>query len=215
LEDIDTARNLGIVDELIDMPNNAGYTPLNIAAMTGKPQIVKQLLRYKASVDKSDIGGRTPLINATINGHSDIVELLLDHGADINAKSNKNETALYRSVEEGWDEIMKWLLRSGAQIGQLSVNNYTVLHLAAQNNKQKLVAAFLPLLKGPVAKTIIDDASNDDHHTPLTCAIEHKGDLQMVQFLIVTGGADPSIKGREGKTPLEWAQTTGKMRLCV
>ena len=195
------------------MPNNAGYTPLNIAAMTGKPQIVKHLLHYKASVDKSDIGGRTPLINAAINGHKDIVEELLKYKADVNAKSKKNETALYRSVEEGWDEVMKCLLRSGAQIGQLSVNNYTVLHLAAQNNKQKLVAAFLPLLEGPIAKTLINDASNDDHHTPLTCAIEHKGDLQMVEFLVVSGGADPSIKGREGRTPLEWAQNRGKMRI--
>ena len=79
--------------------------------------------------------------------------------------------------------------------------------MAAQKNEHTLVAWFF---EDNITKTIINNASNHDHHTPLTCAIEHKGDLLLVQFLVVSGGADISIKGSEGKTPIEWAKKRGK-----
>ena len=212
LTDMDTAMRLGVLDVLIELPNRAGYTPLNVASMTGEYGHVKKLLHYNASVDKRDEkGGRTPLINAAINGHTDIIQLLLYHKADINAKSKNNETALYRAVEEGWKDSVKVLVNDGAQIDQLSVNNYTALHMAAQNNEHTLVAWFFEgKITDETKKNMINNTSNHDHHTPLTCAIEHKGDLLLVQFLVVSGGADISIKGSEGKTPLEWAQKRGK-----
>ena len=211
LTDMDTAMRLGVLDVLIELPNRAGYTPLNIASMTGEYNIVQKLLHHNVSVDKDDKGGRTPLINAAINGHTEIIGLLLNHGANINAKSKTGETALYRAVEEGWKDSVKVLVNDGAQIDQLSVNNYTALHMAAQNNEHTLVAWFFEgKITDETKKNMINNTSNHDHHTPLTCAIEHKGDLLLVQFLVVSGGADISIKGSEGKTPLEWAQKRGK-----
>ena len=213
------ARDVGILEKLIETPDNLGITPLWNASFTGHLGIVESLIKNNAAIDRMIIDGQTPLMRASINTNSntiEIIELLLRHKADIHARCKKNETALSRAAENGRKETVKILLMAGAQIDQLSVENYTVLHMVA---KCKYIVDGIKyvdyhgivewLLTQPIAKTIINNASNDHHHTPLTCAIEHNGDLKMVK-LLVSGGADTSIEGGKGLTPLEWAIDTGK-----
>ena len=61
---------------------HAGY-----AAMLGRTDIVKVLLKEKAKKDAHDGYGETALIKAVTNGHTASTEMLLNKGADPNKQS--------------------------------------------------------------------------------------------------------------------------------
>lgn len=68
--------------EDINVADNAGNTPLQIAALEGSAPIVKFLLDVGCDIDTKNIDKDTPLIDAVENGHLDVVKLLLEAGAN-------------------------------------------------------------------------------------------------------------------------------------
>ncbi|KAK5063148.1 hypothetical protein LTR84_005224 [Exophiala bonariae] len=66
----------------LNLADNAGNTPLQIASLMGFEDIVKFLLESNADVDTRNIDKETPLIDAVENGHLEVVRLLLQHGAN-------------------------------------------------------------------------------------------------------------------------------------
>ena len=68
--------------EDLNLPDNAGNSPLQIASLEGFADIVKFLLEQGAEVDTRNIDKETPLIDAVENGHLEVVKLLLAFGAN-------------------------------------------------------------------------------------------------------------------------------------
>lgn len=66
----------------LNIADNAGNTPLQIAALQGHIETVEFLLEKNCEVNSRNIEKDTPLIDAVENGHIEVVKLLLDHGAD-------------------------------------------------------------------------------------------------------------------------------------
>lgn len=66
----------------LNLPDNAGNTPLQIAALQGHVEIVEFLLQKHADPNTRNIEKETALIDAVENGHIDVVKILLKHGAD-------------------------------------------------------------------------------------------------------------------------------------
>jgi ankyrin repeat protein len=71
----------------IEVPDNAGHTPLHIAAINGRIGIVRELLRTvagrpAANIEARDNVGHTPLHYAAAGGHVELVRLLLENGAN-------------------------------------------------------------------------------------------------------------------------------------
>lgn len=66
----------------LNIADNAGNTPLQIAALEGFTDIVKFLLEQNCEVDTKNIDKESPLIDAVENGHVEVVKLLLDYGAN-------------------------------------------------------------------------------------------------------------------------------------
>ena len=95
----------------LDMPDNAGNTPLQIAALEGFIDIVRFLLESDANVDTQNIDKDTPLIDAVENGHIDVVKLLLDHGANPRLGNAKGEEPyeLINADAKGYKVIRKMI----------------------------------------------------------------------------------------------------------
>ena len=78
----------------IDIPDNAGNTPLQIAALEGHVKIVKALLEAGCDLACKNIDMETPLIDAVENGHLEVVKLLLNAGLDPRQSNAKGEEPL-------------------------------------------------------------------------------------------------------------------------
>ena len=80
----------------------------------------------------------------------------------------------------------------------------TILHGAAWENNHDVSRFIIQQGGGRVINT-----KDDYNDTPLTKAIRFEGDVRMIKLLI-GAGADPELQGKDGKSPLEWAQAKGK-----
>ena len=68
--------------EDVDIADNAGNTPLQIASLEGSAEIVKLLIEHSCDIDCKNNEKDTPLIDAVENGHLEVVKLLLGAGAN-------------------------------------------------------------------------------------------------------------------------------------
>ena len=80
--------------EDIDVPDNAGNTPLQIAALEGDVEVVQLLLDAGCDTTSKNIDKDTPLIDAVENGHLEVVKLLLKAGLDPRQKNAKGQEPL-------------------------------------------------------------------------------------------------------------------------
>lgn len=80
--------------EDIDVPDNAGNTPLQIAALEGDVEVVQLLLDAGCDTTSKNIDKDTPLIDAVENGHLEVVRLLLKAGLDPRQKNAKGQEPL-------------------------------------------------------------------------------------------------------------------------
>ncbi|ETN37879.1 uncharacterized protein HMPREF1541_07502 [Cyphellophora europaea CBS 101466] len=95
--------------EDLNLSDNAGNTPLQIAALQGSAEIVQFLLENGAEVDTRNIDKETPLIDAVENGHLEVVRLLLEFGANPRSGNTKGDEP-YELVpldDENYDTIRK------------------------------------------------------------------------------------------------------------
>ncbi|KAK2767469.1 Set3 complex subunit [Arachnomyces sp. PD_36] len=92
-QEVDSAKaRLQERPEDLNIPDNAGNTPLQIAALMGCAPIVKILINAGCEIDTKNIDKDTPLIDAVENGHLDVVKILLDAGASprvVNAQGDE------------------------------------------------------------------------------------------------------------------------------
>ncbi|ELY78588.1 ankyrin repeat-containing protein [Natrinema pallidum DSM 3751] len=93
-------------DELVDNADlthrsDNGSTLLHQAAISGRPDIARELIDRGINLDAQDSGGNTPLLTALEVENYDVVEVLLDAGADPNILDNKGRYPLAMTVING------------------------------------------------------------------------------------------------------------------
>lgn len=98
----------------IDVPDNAGNTPLQIAALEGDVEVVQLLLDAGCDTTSKNIDKDTPLIDAVENGHLEVVRLLLKAGLDPRQKNAKGQepSELIPTDNEDAEDIWNALLAS-------------------------------------------------------------------------------------------------------
>ena len=99
--DLAAIERLAAKGALLDLPQQAGITPLMAAVGAGASPIdtrgkfrteieslatAEALLKAGAGIDVRDNSGRTALHYAAAAGYTDVAKALVEHGADVNAK---------------------------------------------------------------------------------------------------------------------------------
>ncbi|KAJ5130933.1 uncharacterized protein N7515_006972 [Penicillium bovifimosum] len=106
--------------EDINIPDNAGNTPLQIAALAGEAEIVKFLLEAGCEINTKNIDKDTPLIDAVENGNVEVVKLLLDAGANprtVNAEGDEPYELVPSFVDDDeYEEMRKALADAKANL---------------------------------------------------------------------------------------------------
>ena len=107
----------------VNTTNNAGLTPLQMAALRGDSNVVRLLLDTGALVDGRSLSGEnknwTAINYAVLNGHYRTAKLLLDRGAHVEGGAlldevQATETPLQLAAASGSVRMVELLLASGA-----------------------------------------------------------------------------------------------------
>lgn len=137
--------------EDLNMADNAGNTPLQIASLMGYENVVKWLLESDAEVNTRNIDKDTPLIDAVENGHVEVVRLLLQHGANPRLGNAKGDEPyeLVPSDDPNYIELRKLLADARENTNNRRVSTDQV-DLVQDRNSSRAASAASPRDSPPV-----------------------------------------------------------------
>ena len=127
-----------------------GETVLMTAARTGRPEVVKALLKAGADLNAREHWfGETALMWAAAENHPEAVRVLVEAGADVNARSKLLDvprrrtgqsvlplgswTPLMYAARQGSQEALRVLIDSGADLNLVDPDGATALVIAIIN----------------------------------------------------------------------------------
>ncbi|CAK1603147.1 unnamed protein product [Parnassius mnemosyne] len=94
---INKARN---AKEIVNCPDNAGYTPLHYAARSGHVNICNILLQNGADINAETRSGKaTPLHKAAAAGKATTLKFLIQSGACIDKQDIDGQTVLHKAIQ--------------------------------------------------------------------------------------------------------------------
>ncbi|OBS77198.1 hypothetical protein A6R68_16359 [Neotoma lepida] len=114
----------------VNVTNQDGSSPLHVAALHGRTDLVPLLLKHGAYSGARNTSQAVPLHLACQQGH-------FQHGASINASNNKGNTALHEAVMGRHVLVVELLLFHGASVDILNKRQYTAVDCAQQPEKQR------------------------------------------------------------------------------
>jgi uncharacterized protein len=195
-------------------------SPLTIAALYGNTEVVRELLRRKVDVSKTDKSGLPPVIAAIgaqfvqgqsgfdwmerdkRTGRAKLVRLFLRAGAKVNARGPEGETALLGAVELRLTDVAHVLLENRANPNLTTKFGLTPLSTAVKSDDFALAEL---LLKRGAKPNLADDF----YFLPLVVAVSdrEKPHLKIISLLLDHGAA---VNDRQfGRTPIMGAAHEG------
>ena len=170
------------------------------AAGSGNLSVMKSLIAH-VNIDCKD---GAALHAAVANDHLVVVEYLLKRGALVNLECVPGSFPLFTAASKGYLGIVEQLVRNGAELDQrerkqVTVHNKTCCYVAAENGHELCVDYLVT--KG----CNLNLATNEDFST-VVHLLAKKNNLMSVTMMI-SHGADVSIKNAKGKTCLDLLQS--------
>ena len=158
------------------------------------------------SVVHTEMNPNDQLLEAAQYGDLDLARQALKVGADVDARP-RGGTALWWACQEGHFEIVKFLVSRGADVNVYDDHGFTPL-LQAVGEDHPNIVAFLIESGARVNATSRADGNSAPLHT--ACAY---GYAECTRVLL-SHGADPTLKDGEGKTPAAYARMYGHQDLA-
>jgi ankyrin repeat protein len=137
-----------------DVRDGDGATLLTLAARQGRADIVRELLRRGAEVDRRGVNGHTPLTAAAQGGHDLIVRELLRQGADPERWNAQGQSPLHEAARQGQVRVLRTLLAAGSPISAWNKVGHAPLHAAAHTGHTAAVRA---LVEAGVPASALDE----------------------------------------------------------
>ena len=191
----------------VNAQDNDNTTPLHMASLCGRVDVVEVLLDHGATSSLPGNLGRTPLHLVAgsryypIQNCVRIAKLLMEHGADINAQDRDSITPLHAASYLGKVEMVQLLLECGAKADSESnpILGRTLLHLVASG-----VCGF-GYNGGRITELLLEhgagvNTQDKENVTPLHLA-SYLGRVEISQVLL-KHGANANTKCKLGRTPL-------------
>lgn len=179
----------------INTKDENGDTALITAAKNNAPAgLLQILLNAGAAINATNKSGETTLMTA-IKQHipAASVKTLLHQGADVNKADNSGESPLRHAVKNNSaPEVIQALLENGADTKTPDINGETPLWYALNHNLPEETTALLASFDANI------NDLNAEGDTPLLFALKHDLPALVVKN-ILSNGADPKIRGRDGK----------------
>jgi ankyrin repeat protein len=120
----------------INALNQAGESPLMMAALKGDVPAAQQLLERGAKVNQS---GWAPLHYAATGPETRLVQLLLERGAEINAPSPNGTTPLMMAAQYGTEDSVRLLLERGADASRRNDRGMRAADFAKLSGREPVI----------------------------------------------------------------------------
>lgn len=128
----------------INLVNEEGLTPLQVAAMIDNCEAISLLLQRSVQIEARSLSGLTALQLAAQKKHWVAFDLLLIGGANINAWNHEGETLLHEHARKTSSlSIVSRLLDHNANIEARTSQGYTPLQCAAMAGNKNMVKFLL------------------------------------------------------------------------
>lgn len=176
-------------------------TALQTAVAAKQPLFVEWLLKEGAEVDAADEEGWTPLCYAVQANNAWLVDRLARAGANVNPRLSDTLTPLMFAAWHGKLSALEALLKVGAEVDAVDRTGATALIHAAAEGRLKSCEALLKAGANP------NVATTKERYTALFLVAEVK--IEPLCKLLLRFGADPDLKGYEGKSVREYATEKG------
>nr|XP_058901996.1 ankyrin repeat domain-containing protein 27 isoform X3 [Kogia breviceps]XP_058901997.1 ankyrin repeat domain-containing protein 27 isoform X3 [Kogia breviceps]XP_058902000.1 ankyrin repeat domain-containing protein 27 isoform X3 [Kogia breviceps] len=160
----------------VNVTNQDGSSPLHVAALHGRADLLLLLVKHGASVGARDAKQAVPLHLACQKGHFQVVKCLLDSNAKPNKKDISGNTPLLYACSRGHHEVAALLLQHGASINASNDKGNTALHEAVIE-KHVFVVELL-LLHGASVQVL-----NKRQCTAIDCAEQNSKIMELLQVV--------------------------------
>ncbi|KAM4884058.1 DNA-binding protein RFXANK isoform 3-T3 [Sylvia borin] len=124
-------------ENLVNKPDERGFTPLIWAAAFGEIETVRHLLEWGADPHALAKERESALALASMGGYTDIVTMLLDRDVDINTYDWNGGTPLLYAVHGNHVKCVEALLACGADLTEEADSGYTPMDLAVALGHKK------------------------------------------------------------------------------
>jgi hypothetical protein len=172
-------------------------TRLDLAALKGSLNCVRELCDWRADIEAVDKDGRTPLWNASSFGRLAVANEPLARSANIEVEKDDGATSLFVASQNDHFAVARELLARGANI-EAATRGATSLLIASQEG-------YLDVVRELLARGANVNASADDRSTPLIQA-SWSGHVEVVRALLAAG-ADKRLVMNDGATATSLAGT--------
>ena len=204
------------VDEMLAMgvdpnqPGVDGYPPLYTAAVAGRADIVRALIRAGARVnDVEPLTGATALVIASQMGCLDVMKELLASGADSNLPRQKTgESPLYLATTNQHHAAAELLLKNHANPdGANKADQLTPVCLAAWKGDERMVKLLLD------AGANLNIPRKPEGETPLFFAVANGKNA--IAKMLIAKGANPDLACQNGATARGAAEYHGRTEIIA
>ncbi|XP_068191296.1 histone-lysine N-methyltransferase EHMT1 isoform X2 [Antennarius striatus] len=193
-----------------EKPKKLRFHPKQLYFSAKQGELKKVLLMLVDGIDPNfkmeSQNKRTPLHTAAEGGYKDICHMLVQAGANLDMCDEDHRTPLMEACENNHMETVLYLLRAGANATHKDVEGFTCLHLAAKSGHYKIVEHLLS------TGLININCQDDGGWTAMIWATEYKH-VDQVQLLL-SKGADISIRDKEENICLHWAAFSGSVDIA-
>jgi ankyrin repeat protein len=197
VENVEFAKLLIVNGADLSHKDEQKVSTLLQASHRGLADVVKLLLEKHGDkpgyLDDASDEGITPLISAASEGHTEVVQMLVDtKKVDVNGKDKDGTNALMAASARGHNKVVEVLLKAGAAVNEQNSDGHTALMFAynGKNQVETLWERYSQYAGGEEK----DDAGTG----PLIqeALVNHTA----LVSLLLKGGADASLKDKEGHT---------------
>jgi len=190
----------------VDMLNAQGQAPLSLASLYGNPESIRFLLAGGAKINITDADGNTPLHIAVLYRHSENLSEILKMDPDIDAINTEGCTPLHLAVRRPDNKkAIELLLQQGADVNIPDPTGRNALLVSVDSHQKEYIGLFV---SNGIDINSQDNDGNVALHYPLINVLKNKMYLTYSKELVkilVEEGADPHIRNKEGKSPMDMA----------
>jgi len=222
------AQRLGHT-EIADLLIRYGAKPAPPIVQEGNEQFVEVCFRLDRAQAREQVNLHPDYLNSTVpisraarRDRADVVELLLDLGVSIEIENENKQRPLHIAACHDSIEVAKLLIARGADLEAVESNwNNTPLDFALYGNLPRMTQLLSDVsndvfrltwcgnvnrlrhvlnVKPDLAKSV------DDGTTPLMWLPDDEALAVEAVQLLMSHGADPSVRSKEGKTAADYAE---------